>query len=72
MTKKCKVFAEGELSTPKKIAAGVPQGLVLAPVLNCLRGTWNSSCCSRMIPVFTEQRNTNVVFSANYIMGYLQ
>jgi hypothetical protein len=30
--RKFKVLVEGEFSTPRKIAAGVPQGFVLAPI----------------------------------------
>jgi hypothetical protein len=33
---KFRVFVEGELSTPRKIATGVPQGSVLAPILYSL------------------------------------
>jgi hypothetical protein len=31
--RKFKFFVEGEFSTPRNIAAGVPQGSVLAPIL---------------------------------------
>jgi hypothetical protein len=34
--RKLRVSTEGELSSPRKIAAGVPQGSVLAPVLYSL------------------------------------
>jgi hypothetical protein len=34
--RKFKVLVEGEFSTPKEIWAGVPQGSVLAPILNIL------------------------------------
>jgi hypothetical protein len=34
--RKFKVLVEGEFSTPRKIAAGIPQGSVLAPVLYSL------------------------------------
>jgi hypothetical protein len=34
--RKCKVSVEGELSSPRKVAAGVPQDSVLAPVLYSL------------------------------------
>jgi hypothetical protein len=34
--RKIKVSVEGELSSPRKVAAGVPQGSVLAPVLYSL------------------------------------
>jgi hypothetical protein len=66
-----KVFVEGEISTPKNIAARVPQGSVLTPTLYSLfindvpLHLELTFPCSRTIPVFTRQKNTNVVFSAS-------
>jgi hypothetical protein len=44
--RKFKVLAEGEFSTPRKMAAGIPLGSVLAPILYILLCLW-------MIPAFT-------------------
>jgi hypothetical protein len=35
-TRKFKVLVEGEFSTPREVAGGVPQGSVLAPILYSL------------------------------------
>jgi hypothetical protein len=57
--RKFKVLVENEFSTPKEMAAGVPQASILAPILYSL-------------DIFTRQRNRNVVFSANCNAASLQ
>jgi hypothetical protein len=76
--RKFKHLAKCEFSTPRKIAAGVPQGSDLAPILYSLYKNDAPAVpgivllCLRTIPVFTQKRNTNVVFSANCNVVSLQ
>jgi hypothetical protein len=64
-SRKFKVLVEGEFSTPRNIAAGVPQGsvLVLASILyslykRCPCGTWHSSCPVRGRYLYLRDRET--------------
>jgi hypothetical protein len=63
-----KILLEGELLSPRKLAAGVPQDFVLAPVLYSLyinyapRHLESTLLCSRIILVYTQQRYMSVAY----------
>jgi hypothetical protein len=57
------VFGRRRISTPTEVATQIPQGSVLATILCSPRHLEPVLLCSRTIPVFTRQRNKNIVFS---------
>jgi hypothetical protein len=66
--RKFRVLVEGEFSPPRKIAAGVPHGSVLANFVQsiykwCPRGTWNSSGSVRGLYFYLRDRETRTSFS---------
>jgi hypothetical protein len=69
--KKIKDPIEDEFSSPRKVAAGVPQGSDLASVVyslyinNAPRHLEFTLLCSRTMPVYTQQRNMSVAYCTN-------
>jgi hypothetical protein len=79
--RKFNVFIEGEFSTRREIAAVVPQGFVLTPVLYSLYTNDASAEVGTHLALFADdtstylymrQRSMNVVFSANCNAASLQ